>query len=396
MKNHLRLFMKNVYNKENPNMNTSSISPVPALLKGRILPILERKKMAEEYENAKRAQELLDAGITVIPVDWVTPSILKKIKIRFDSTVQSFPEYIHPVPNNDYVMGGFNALNNPASFHNQFVRDMRMWAMWSVVPVLRHLSNGRKLEQDIDRMLLRPKGQSPSAESFHRDEAARALANDDMFGGWWNIDADTQYFSVVLGTHKEVSKHRGFASIKGVQAKEYNKMKVKIAIPPGHIMIFYEKMVHEVLATKAKKDMIRLFLGWRLTHSDECLVGNKNLEDTLSKQGLCEIKSGQIPGMYAKLHWTNWRPQIEKFSKHIRPECLEVREVKSGKDKGKQYIIVQQHMKSLEELGLSKYQKYYMHEKSILKPNTEWEIYPPCVSSFDHASIYSKKKLRMI
>ena len=48
----------------------------------------------------------------------------------------------------------------------------------------------------------------------------------------------------------------------------------KIEIPPGHIIIFYERIVHEVTGGKAKHPMCRLFLGWRLTYGSKSLVGD--------------------------------------------------------------------------------------------------------------------------
>jgi hypothetical protein len=58
-----------------------------------------------------------------------------------------------------------------------------------------------KLEQLIDRLMYRPKGASATAESWHRDNTPGAQPSDHTFGGWWNLDAETQKFSYARGTH---------------------------------------------------------------------------------------------------------------------------------------------------------------------------------------------------
>ena len=332
----------------------------------------------------KLSQELFENGVAVVPVEWVNKSVLKSFRSKFENTCDTFPEFIQPVKDKDYVLGGFNALGNPSSFHNHFVRDLRVWSMWSIVPVLKHLANGRNIEQVVDRMLFRPHKQKTTRETYHRDEAENALPDDDIFGGWWNIDSVDQYFSCVPKTHKLVNKHRGFAAIKNKnEIAEYEKTKVLVKIPPGHIMIFYEKLVHEIVPKPAPVNgMIRLFLGWRLTHSKESLFTNDTLLDALKNQSVMKLKSGQTPPMYAKLHWTNWRKKIVDFSTQVKDLCKEEKTVKSGKNKNKKLLIVHKEMKSLREYGLPLYTTYKPYEKRLLMPNTRWNLPKPNVSSF--------------
>ena len=77
-------------------------------------------------------QKLLYNGVTTLPV--YSESQLDKLVKDFDKTLLTFPEYKrHPsnpaknIENEDllYVLGGFAALGNPASFHNPFVRKLR-------------------------------------------------------------------------------------------------------------------------------------------------------------------------------------------------------------------------------------------------------------------------------
>ena len=321
-------------------------------------------------------EQLNRDGYLVIKPKWLNPKSLGKIRKQMDLTIKGFREFTNT--KEDLVLGGFKALNNPSSFHNYFVRKMRACAMKTLVPVFKEYIDQLdkpgewKLEQVIDRMMLRPKGVSATAESWHRDEAELALETDKIFGGWWNFDDESQFFSCVPGTHKGVEGHSGFATIKDKKEIELLKnKKIKVEIPAGHIMIFYEQMVHEVLAKKSKKDMYRLFLGWRVTKEDKGLYP---IEDLISKQGVVPLKSGQIPAMYAKLHWTNWRSKIVDFSSNMKSETLETKTVESGKDKGKEYLIVQRELKSLEEYGFKKYRPYSSQELEILKPNRSWVV----------------------
>lgn len=251
-----------------------------------------------------------------------------------------------------FVLGGFAALGNASAFHNNFVRLMRQYAMVEVLPLFRHMAAGDptvRLEQIIDRMLYRAKGDQATAESWHRDESTTATPTDTIFGGWWNLDDTDQSFSCVPGTHKGVMGNSGFATIKDKEAKKALKAKaVTVRIPPGHILVFYERIVHEVVSQKAKATMYRLFLGWRLTHETTPLI--PDLEERLRKKAVMPLKSGQTPPMYALLHWTNWRSKIVAFSDGIRDldEFKEVRVVGSGEEKGKAYHIVRRFMPSLE------------------------------------------------
>ena len=104
----------------------------------------------------------------------MTPEIQSNLRQEFITTCRNFPEYSQPVENNQYVIGGFAAFGNPASFHNEFVRKLRQWALHEVLHIFRPLRNGRKLEQDIDRMLWRTHNLQPPAETWHRDEAKTA------------------------------------------------------------------------------------------------------------------------------------------------------------------------------------------------------------------------------
>ena len=314
-------------------------------------------------------------GYVVLP--FADTKQLLKLQKDYHKTLDNFIEYkkVKTCKQKGFVLGGFSALANPSSFHNKFVRKLRQWCMSHLIQTLFCEYPEYCLEQIIDRMMYRPKGFKPSTESWHRDEAPNAQNGDKTFGGWINLDSTNQYFSAVPKTHKQVSGHKGFALIKSKEEKEeYNKNKFKIVIPPGHILVFYENMVHEVLSKKSKKPIQRVFLAWRLTRFNEPYFPNIKL--LLKTQSVMPLKSLQIPPVYAKLHWTNWRGKIEEFSKNIKDECKEVKTMGSGKDKGKKYHIVRRFLPSLSELNKTLI-PYSKDELRMYTPNYKWTLLEP-------------------
>ena len=291
-------------------------------------------------------------------------------------TMSDFPEF--STTTKKFVLGGFSALGNPASFHNPFVRKLRLQIMEHMVPFFsEYVSRLPKpaawnVEQVVDRMLHRHAGTCAVSESWHRDETPRAKQSDKTFGGWWNLDNHTQYFSCVPGTHKGVRGHSGFSTVKNKADKEhYNGLRTKVEIPPGSILLFYEHMMHEVISTKAKVDQHRLFVGWRVTKETDPLF---EIDNRVEQQAVMLLKSGQFPPMYSRLHWTNWRQKILDFTEFVKKECTVSRRMESGKDKGKVYQIVGQHMQSLADYGLPRYPEYRRIETEILKPRNAWDF----------------------
>lgn len=318
--------------------------------------------------------DLIKDGICVINPNWMNDDIRKDLRKEFIQTCHDFPEFDQSKVKDDvYVLGGFSALGNPGSFHNPFVRKLREWCMWSVVPILSPLAKGRKLEQAIDRMMYRTPGKKVASESWHRDEAPKAEETDDVFGGWINLDEKSHYFSCIPGSHIGVSQHSGFGKV----AKEDVDVskKTKIEIPPGHIIVFFERILHEVSTSKVPKDGItRLFLGWRLTHSSTSLY---DMVEVFDSQAVPNIKSDQVPAMYSTYHKIAWVDMLEAFSGSFKEVCLV-----GEKIKGRDMQIVPRYMPSLKKMGMiGTYPEYTIREYRIYVPNTEWELSVPGVAS---------------
>lgn len=334
-------------------------------------------KYINEINYDQYADELFNNGVCVVPV--LTKQELKCYHNLFYQELKNFPEYL---PNAKiYVQGAFGALGNPGSFHNKTIRTLRIRLMFSIIPLLSKFINKTnikyKIEQLIDRMSIRRIGTSLSKESWHRDISKDTIKNDIIFGGWINLDLNnTQRFSCVKKTQiineSDIKDKKGFSVIPKEQHNKYNKMKEIIKIPPGHQIIFFQNIIHEVLSIKQTTESIRLYSGWRLTTSNKSLI--KNLKEKLETQNIIPLPSSQLPPMYSANHLSFHRDATIKWSKETFHNKLI--EHKKGKSKGKQveYDIISRYMKSLKEMNLKLYPKYSETELSIYYPNSKWNL----------------------
>ncbi|NDE18368.1 hypothetical protein EBZ80_25980, partial [bacterium] len=193
------------------------------------------------HENAR---QLIDDGITVFPI-FHRPEHTTLFRNAFRQCMTEFPEFRHDEAANElpFVMGGFGAFGHPSSFHNGYIRTLRLLTAPTMRQLFRHVAeqlegNGNPLETKtgngdwflehlFDRMALRPAHTSITAESAHRDlnpqtaiptgetiQVTRGQKTvhvptftprpwDYCFGGWINLDSvGTQSFSCVPGSHK--------------------------------------------------------------------------------------------------------------------------------------------------------------------------------------------------
>jgi O-acetyl-ADP-ribose deacetylase (regulator of RNase III) len=340
--------------------------------------------------------ELERVGVTTIPV--LLPSELHKVRAEFVKTLQQFPEYSRgstPDLNSTdeplvYVLGGFAALGNPASFHNPLVRKLRMAAYKSVSknlfkPLISdHLYKKDRKEMKIevlfDRMMYRLESMKPSAESWHRDVMPSAFIEDDdeVYGGWINLDSVDQYFSCIPGSHLGIhmkSLREGFATVDAEMISTVSNYKQKIRVPPGHCVIFPQYILHEVVANAAKYDMFRLFTGWRKTTSSKSL--RPEIIKDMKEQAVMKIPGGMIPPMYAANHGSFF---LRKEFKPIPNKPEEVNLItwsdKSMKsetlvEKGSpSYKVVLRHMHSLKHYGFPLYPPYEEDEMVIYIPSS--------------------------
>jgi len=290
-----------------------------------------------------------------------------------------------------FVGGGFAALGNPASFHNQFARKLRARIHQHVInmifkpPLMSHTD--LKFEQVIDRMLFRRADQTVSAENWHRDQAKLATVGDDIFGGWINLDlkddvknySGNQIFSAAPGTHNEVgNQNHGFKTIKKKDRGKYNKKRKRIVIPPGHILVFYERLVHEVATNNTentKKDRFRLFLGWRLTTESTSII--PDLPERLTNRKSLLLKSGQHARMTPRTYISNHGAKGEAWSqKYIKEGLLYTHTfgkdaLKSGYSRNIVHEVINEGIDELvPEDELVNFPEYSENEQALYQPNS--------------------------
>ncbi len=337
------------------------------------------------------AHTLLTDGVVVIPV--LAGEELKSYNRWFWEAAKKFPEYKDAKQDTQFVMGAFGALGNISSFHNHMVRALRARLMFAAVPLFGALDaeekKQRNLEQLFDRMCIRRKDKAPTGEAWHRDETPNlsAVEAKPVFGGWINLDlVGDQKFSCVKRTHTaQRPAGKGFGKLDKKEIKELkvSTRKESVVVPPGHWIVFFQHIVHEVLSVKPERDSIRLFCGFRLTNGQVTIPGNK--VTIMNNQSLPSIPSLQVPSMYSKLNWVNHLPQLQTFSKQFKPEFITTRRRASGKKAG-DYKVVVEHMDrpgGITAYGLpaaNRYPDYSQMEREIMLPRRVWQI--PALPTF--------------
>jgi hypothetical protein len=340
-----------------------------------ILQVLDQVSIVHGYtiytgdlELKTPLERLTRMGITTLPV--ILPNELKDIRKKFDVTIENFQEYLRDPLDSKlnsagnplvYVLGGFAAFGNPSSFHNLLVRDIRIKCWQETIKLFnkvitgyhnKNLRNNYKIEVLYDRMMFRKAGQKAVAEAWHRDVMPGELIDhrDEIYGGWINLDNQDQYFSCIPGSHlgiiqkdipsgfdtmtkREMSNMMKNKDVKEAVKtmtkaqrdkylqklinpiiKEVSKHRHKFKIPPGHMVIFPQYIIHEVVANAVKHNMYRLFLGWRMTIRNESLRDN---DKYMSEQAVVPLPGGMIPPMYASSHQSQQLgiPTVKKMTK---------------------------------------------------------------------------------
>jgi hypothetical protein len=351
-------------------------------------------------------RSLLAEGVVVLEDARITKK-MEYYRRRFDSTLDSFPEFARPLENNArYVRGGFAALANPGSFHAPFIRELRAVCMSALMPLFSAVCReGPSVFKNanvacmMDRMLFRRAGDVATPEYWHRDLSPTmpdgVLA---VFGGWINLDSEPQYFSCVPGTHsiitatsrhftlssssssgagdsiggKSAKKQRfdpyGFATVKDAEEKKrLKKESVTFTISPGGIVVFFESILHEVVARARAHDMRRLFLAHFLSEFSEVHYP-ADLPLCLENQATPRLKSNQRPAMYPQADYMFRHHDLQKWSlATMDPRTIDndVRRRNMRENTTEILSIVHREPRSLRDCGLPMYPAYTEREQEI-------------------------------
>ena len=341
---------------------------------------LKIKKGVSEDPSAQPQQILLEKGVVVLPV-------FDQMEVvywnhRFQDELLKFPEFVNPTLQTLFVCGSFGGFNHPSNYHNPMIRQLRMRMMPLAQNFFRSLhffENGsigkpsKYIEQLFDSMCIRRKGTQTTAKFWHRDVSPNGLPDDQIFGGWINLDVDqTQYFSCVPGTHRDSMIQSGLIEKQTVE--KYESAKQIFEIPPGHWILFFQQIAHEVLPKKMSTDSYRVFLGFRLTDSTLPLYDHTQI---IEDQGVPFLPGGHKPSMYSSMDLRFRQQKLIEWSSIFQKQCLEQKtfskkvlekKEKLGLPTTPTYDIVHLYMKSLKEYGLTLYPPYTEEEINIMKP----------------------------
>jgi hypothetical protein len=349
------------------------------------------------------AAQLLKDGYLILPSAY--PGDLRG---DLEKEFMRMPEFKHHPPFASltktvrYGCGATSFLGCPSVFHNQASRLHRIETHKRFLPLFSSLVEllGRPdllLNILIDRIQVRPPGETPQKESWHRDVMPSARQGEFCIGGWENCDEVDQKFCGLKGTHTldaaEIHK-TGFASIPKADHPKYDAMLLaqanhhdtdkdgKIVIPPKHFILFFANMVHAVNSQKLKHTSVKQFLGFRLSpfydsgivRPDKSgLFSFQELEQQMLDNAVLVLSSGQVPPMYPA-NYLVVQKQLSIFET-FQTEMLVQDAMKiplrnlQGQIQHKARKDETRSMKSLTDLGLPLHPPYSKHEMDLIRPH---------------------------
>jgi hypothetical protein len=311
-----------------------------------------QEQVNQEKDNLHPIAHLLKYGYCVVKCIHFESNYLSD---GFDQSLREQPELytdaIGDIPRRlmdpPYVGGGFAALGNASSFHNNYVRLLRKKnysQFCQLISEYESLGNEplpyQKIEIVPDRMLYRCTHQAPSSESCHRDLSPTQLTNCNKFvqsnptdlilGGWINCnETETQQFICVPQTHIQTDLvigqgQTGFQLLTKSESDYYKTLIQTIFIPPGYFMLFNQNLIHFVQGHKLSYDLKRLFISYRFSQSTNNTPLILDIEQRLHSGSIIPLKSGQIPSMFPRLYIVNWQNKLIELSEKF-PSFMKVK-----------------------------------------------------------------------
>lgn len=264
------------------------------------------------------------------------------------------------------ILGAFQAHGNPSSFHCTSSRHVRLKCYEAGHQLFAYVEPGPGpwyVEMNYDRAALRQAGSkiTEDKDKWHRDliKGEYLEDGDSIFGGWINLDnTNNQRFICDLGTHQ-----RPEAS--GFHRDTPNEQANSITIPPGHMVIFYQHILHAVAPTKFISDSYRQFISFRLTRSTTPLWGGTVKMDTIHQQLVPKTPSNQQIKVWMSNHHTSgllWSHTIVWGLVTFKQEYITKKTTKQGAT----YFLPESPM--VPKYPLSMYPAYTQKEIDIMIP----------------------------
>ena len=191
-------------------------------------------------------------------------------------------------------------LSLASSFHHPLIRLLRREAHALMEVILRETHErlkGTKCKRFIsvaDALVIRRKRSSVQPDQkWHRDRVQDATEDMLYFGGFINLGDSTQLFQCVPASHRDTqgsvlqTKSNGFIK----ENKQEDRHVKTVEIPPGHIIVFCEWMLHTI----QNHPCLRLFIGFGTSDAEDTLPQWKEmLQKRIQDQAPLWIKGGQI------------------------------------------------------------------------------------------------------
>lgn len=214
------------------------------------------------------------------------------------------------------VGGDFGALAVPSSFHSRFARRLRRELAELLEPTLRFVEDlrlasaaggpPRRRARGVCYDRVKYYGTVDYREGLHRDEAVLRTGGRAI-GGWANLSAASeQRFHCVRGSHwghavEMGGRRSGFGAVKDPAEKAALQARMEaVTVPPGHVLVFYEDIAHEVARNPAGFELSERFFN-ALVLGDHLPLFEETTEWAL--RGMSpKLKSGQkvveLPAAY--------------------------------------------------------------------------------------------------
>lgn len=305
--------------------------------------------------------DLIRDGVAVVRVVTPAQAAAHREAIR---QMRPMEFVVHDGP---LVMGGFGAHGHPSSFHDPVIRQFRS----EVVPVMesffRQHFRGAFIEALFDRVCVRPRGSKTTKEAWHRDISPPNTGQ--VFGGWVNLDDTDQFFSCCPGSHRDAT-----TGASGFVRSGPSETETRIPVPPGHAIVFYQQILHQVLPGRQKQDSYRVFQGFKISADDQPLFPRELTDQWIDDQAVPLLPSGQKPPVFSSNHssvflFSGTQNDPIAFSARVHPSCVREKVCHGAKNRGKPYRIVDRHMTSLRAYNLPMLPPYTEEERRIFHPH---------------------------
>lgn len=357
----------------------------------------ERVSIVDDVEEL--ALQLLEDGYCMVPL------LAAEELAWYNSAMQRmFDEFPECTPGNKLreplIHGMSGCLGNPGAFHHPLLRRLRKLAMEAQMVVMGSFCEKYKVMQVVgkrpyfellaDRVCVRIVGvtnvnRMRTGKPVHRDStlnAKKVLSGLDslIFGGWLNLNLCDQEFGAVRGTQLYDGVWPDAYEIADPSA-ELERL-VVYPVPPGHLLIFHQNIIHTVMKWTQPEPMLRMFVGCRLSGNNKPLFSSRSggslAVEKCMLQAPMRIKSGLYTPMYSYLKLFHDAAKLSAWSVRIFKDPVLKQFHHKGGDEN--YRVVESPMRGLVDSGLQPFPAYTTEELAMYEPLRRYTFDGRCVA----------------